>query len=135
MANKNKITTDAILNADCRKKEGRILLQKALRKIKAFEDVQDKIKIPLEQLEDWMCKTCNRYDVRPQWVNILYDVKKDGYRLYSLTCITQVKHEYIGTVYGVTIYELIAKMVFLIFSEIKKNKIKRLTDEQKQAVK
>lgn len=96
------------------------LFQETIKKIKPFRKIDGDV--PLELLEMFIHKMSKKYLFRPQWIN--FSLGDDKY--YSLSFVETEKHDWIGTVYGATIYELFLKSVLKIFNDIKNNKIKKV---------
>ena len=115
--------TEDILVLDYRLKENKQLIQKALLKIKPLSKFSDEKQVPFESLEKLLHLICNRYKV---WVRqIVQDpVSSDDGDLWRCEIVDESNLETIKKIYGVCLYELIAKVVIFLWSE---NKNERLT--------
>ncbi len=124
--------TEEILNLDFRKEESQEVIQKALRKIKPLSKFSDEEQIPLEAIEKLCHVLTNKYEITPQWMTISYHQPILG--VYSIGVKTTTDHKWIGTVYGMCLYEVFAKLGIKMYSEIKSGNIpkKALTKEEKQ---
>lgn len=114
--------TEEILNLDCRKKENEIKIQKVLRKIKPLSRYSNEDVIPLEALEKLLMVFNRKYNVYLQWITVMYDEKTP---IYKGSIKTTDNHVWLGSAYGVTIYELFAKLCIKIYSDIKSKKISK----------
>ena len=54
--------------------------------------------------------------------------------IYSIGVKTVTKHEWLGTVYGMCLYEVFAKLAIKMYSEVKSGKIpeRTITEEEKE---
>lgn len=116
--------TDDILELDYRKKENKKLIQKALLKIKPLSKFSDEKQVPLESLEKLLHLICNKYKV---WVRYITQdpMASDDGDIWRCEIIDEDNLEPIKKVYGICIYELIAKIVIFLWSENKNEKLKR----------
>lgn len=123
--------TEEILNLDYRKEESQKIIQKVLRKIKPLSKYSDEF-VPLEAIEKLIRVLCQKYEIIPQWVAISYFEPTLG--IYSISVKTTTKHEWLGTVYGMCLYEVFAKFAIKIYSEVKSGKIpiRAATEEEKE---
>lgn len=108
---------DAIYG-DYRKSEVRDLIQTALRKIPALSKHNEENDIPLEALEKAIWKMREKYGCMMQYIMPLFRPElNEAY--YSCSFKTK-EHEWIGTVNGLTIYEVYAKGVLMLYSYARK---------------
>lgn len=123
--------TEEILNLDYRKKESQEIIQKALRKIKPLSKYSDEF-VPLEAIEKLIRVLVQKYEVAPQWMTMSYF--EPTLNIYSISVKTTTKHEWLGTVYGMCLYEVFAKLAIKIYSEVKSGKIpiRMVTKEEKE---
>ena len=112
------MTLDEIMNLSCKDDEGKVKLNKALRKIKTFRDYEE---ISLEQLEKFVKKVVYKYDVTLQYITIS---RMDGRLIYTLSTKND-KGEWLGTVYAISMYELFAKLSIKLYSMIKNEEVKK----------
>ena len=123
--------TEQILNLDFRKEENQEIIQKVLKKIKPLSKYSDEI-VPLEAIEKLVRVLVQKYEITPQWMNMSYS--EPTLILYSIGVKTTIDHEWFGTVYGICLQEVFAKLAIKIYSEIKSNNIpiKAMTKEEEQ---
>lgn len=123
--------TEQILNLDYREDENKETIQKVLRKIKPLSKYSDEI-VPLEAIEKTIKVITNKYEIAPQWMTMAYHESILG--IYSIGVKTTVDHKWLGTVYGMCLYETFAKLAIKMYSEIRSGKIplKTLSEEQKE---
>ena len=124
--------TEQILNLDYRKEESKEIIQKVLRKIKPLSKYSEEEQIPIEVIEKVIRVLCTKYEITPQWMNISF---RDGItNIYSIGVKTTTDHKWLGNVYGICLYEVFAKLVIKMYSEVKSGKVelKTQTEEEKQ---
>lgn len=123
--------TEQILNLDYRKEESQEIIQKVLTKIKPLSKYSDEF-VPLEAIEKLIRVLCQKYEITPQWMTMSYHEPILG--LYSIGVKTTTDHKWLGTVYGMCLYEVFAKLAIKMYSEVKSGNIpiKTMTKEEKQ---
>ena len=123
--------TEQILNLDYRKEESQEIIQKVLTKIKPLSKYSDEF-VPLEVIEKLIRVLCQKYEITPQWMTMSYHEPILG--LYSIGVKTTTDHKWLGTVYGMCLYEVFAKLAIKMYSEVKSGNIpiKTMTKEEKQ---
>lgn len=112
--------TNEILNLDYRKKESQEIIQKVLTKIKPLSKYSGET-VPLEAIEKLVCVLCQKYEIVPQWMMMSFDEPIIG--IYSIGVKTTTNHKWLGTVYGMCIYEVFAKLAIKMYSEVKSGNI------------
>lgn len=124
--------TEQILNLDYRKEENKEIIQKVLRKIKPLSKYSDEINIPIEAIEKLVRVLVQKYEITPQWMTMSYFEPILG--LYSIGVKTTTDHKWLGTVYGMCLYEVFAKLAIKMYSEVKSGNIpvRTMTKEEKQ---
>lgn len=124
--------TEQILNLDYRKEENREIIQKVLRKIKPLSKYSDEINIPIEAIEKLVRVMVQKYEITPQWMSMSYFEPVLG--IYSINVKTTTDHKWLGTVYGMCLYEVFAKLAIKMYADIKSGNIpvKTMTKEEKQ---
>lgn len=124
--------TEQILNLDYRKEENRKIIQRVLRKIKPLSKYSDETDIPIEAIEKLIRVLTQKYEIMPQWMNMSYFEPILG--IYSISIKTTTNHEWLGTVYGMCLYEVFAKLAIKMYSDVKSKNIpiKTMTKEEKQ---
>lgn len=114
--------TEDILNLDFRKEESKEIIQKVLRKIKPLSKYSDECNdIPLEAIEKLIRVLYQKYEITPQWMMISLNEPENSF--YSIAVKTTTNHEWLGTVYGMCLYEVFAKLAIKMYSEIKQGNI------------
>lgn len=123
--------TEQILNLDYRKEESQEIIQKVLTKIKPLSKYSDEL-VPLEAIEKLIRVLCQKYEITPQWMTMSYHEPILG--IYSIGVKTTTDHKWLGTVYGMCLYEVFAKLAIKMYSEVKSGNIpiKTMTKEEKQ---
>ena len=113
--------TNDLLNLDCREEKSKRIIQKALKIIKPLAKYSDEQIIPLEKIEKAINIMTNKYAMCIQWITPSKCEEK--YMLYSLSIKNDDDYSWVGTVYGVTIYEVFAKCAILMYATIKGKKV------------
>lgn len=113
------MTTNQLLELDCREDENQRIVQKALKLIKPLKNEVGIV--PIEKLERAIKVMCEKYDM---WVRELCpDVQAGEKHIVWRSSIINVKNlKTIGVVYGCTLYEVVAKTTIFIYSETRKEK-------------
>ena len=124
--------TEQILNLDYRKEESQEIIQKVLRKIKPLSKYLDESNVPIEAIEKLIRVLVQKYEITPQWMTMSYFEPTLG--IYSIGVKTTTEHEWLGTVYGMCLYEVFAKLAIKMYSEIKSGNVpvRTMTKEEKQ---
>lgn len=124
--------TEQILNLDYRKEESQEIIQKVLRKIKPLSKYSDESNIPIEAIEKLVRVLVQKYEITPQWMSMSYFEPILG--IYSIGVKTTTDHKWLGTVYGMCLYEVFAKLAIKMYSEVKSGNIqvRTMTREEKQ---
>lgn len=124
--------TEQILNLDYRKEESQEIIQKVLRKIKPLSKYSDESNIPIEAVEKLVRVLVQKYEITPQWMSMSYFEPILG--IYSIGVKTTTDHKWLGTVYGMCLYEVFAKLAIKMYSEVKSGNIpvRTMTKEEKQ---
>ena len=124
--------TEQSLNLDYRKEESQEIIQKVLRKIKPLSKYSDENDIPIEAIEKLIRVLVQKYEITPQWMSMSYFEPILG--IYSIGVKTTTDHKWLGTVYGICLYEVFAKLAIKMYSEVKSGNIpvRTMTKEEKQ---
>ena len=113
------MTTKEIINLDYRKEENQETIQKVLRKIKPLSRYSDECEIPLSALEKVITIMCKKYCLRVReltpdvWAN-------DSETIWRATLSNDSDFSVIDKVYGISLYEVFAKITIRLYSEVKK---------------
>lgn len=109
------MTTNDLLELDCRNAENLKTLKKALTKIDPLKDVED---VQFEKLEKLINLFKKRYIVN---IPMILSCSNDGY--YSMSI--EIKGKKSRWIYGITIYEAYAKASIFLWSMLKKGNLKK----------
>ena len=103
-----------------------------LRKIKPLSKYSDEIDVPIEAIEKLVRVLVQKYEITPQWMTMSYFEPILG--LYSIGVKTTTDNKWLGTVYGICLYEVFAKLAIKMYSEVKSGNIpvRTMTKEEKQ---
>lgn len=118
--------TDDILNIDAEREEGKRTLNKFLWKIKPLKTKAMKQGIPpkaeylpLELIETAIHGLCSHYGYRTQGIGSYFN--SDVFQFYT-TCVMDEKRQWLGNVYGKTLWEIEAKTLIKIYGLILEQK-------------
>lgn len=117
------MNTKQIMELDFRKEESKEIIQKVLKQIKPLSRYSDECEIPLNAIEKVLFAIYHKYGYGIQYAmpsfnsndkNIVWHVRimrmqKDSQKILN-----------IDTVYGISIYEAMAKATIRIYAEIRK---------------
>lgn len=127
-----KLTTKDILNMDCRKEKGYRTIQRALFKIPQIQKAYDKLckeeqeewdfRIPQEILERMLHQLSIRKKYIVMNIQPFYGKNHDEFVFYTSSVKRITDHVWVGSVYGVTLYEVVCKLVIMIYSDTKNPK-------------
>lgn len=113
------MTTKQILNLDYRNEENQKIIQKVLRQIKPLSRYSDECDIPFSAIEKAITVMCKKYmmairDLFPDmWSN-------DNHTIWRAVLINETNLKTIDMVYGISLYELFAKVAIRLYAEVKK---------------
>lgn len=115
--------TSDILELDYRLDENKKVIQKVLKQIKPLSKYSDE-DVPIDAIEKVIKTICQKYQVRIR--NIIQDIwSNKKYNIWKCDIMIDGHiYDTLGTVYGMSIYELFAKIAILMYSEIKKERLK-----------
>ena len=121
------MNTQDILNLDYRKKENQEIIDKAIRRIKPFDKLKPGERITLEMLENVVGKYCRKYAVMMQYITPTFMRGEINY--YSCSIKETMKHKWLGNVYAHTMYEVFAKVLIKIYSDVKSGSVVERDEE------
>ena len=117
------MTTKDILNLDCREEENKVKVQRVLRQLKPLSKYSEEEDVPLTAIEKAIKIMCYKYQIRVSAIRVdIWSNKK--YDIWKAEVIDDSNLSRVEMVYGISIYELLAKVAILIYSEIKKERLK-----------
>jgi len=107
------------MNLDCRKEENKEIIQKVLRQIKPLSKYSDECDIPFEAIEKAITVMCKKYMMR------LNDLSPDvwsnkDHTIWRAWLINDTNLKTIDMVFGITLYEVLAKTAIKLYAEVKK---------------
>lgn len=118
-----KMTTDQLLQLDCRVAENRQTIQRALRKIKPFSKMDMDEDVPLVKIEKMLRLLLNKYQVDITWIFVSHDDENMRYTI-SLRDDGGEGARLSQTVYGITLYEVMCKAAICTWSLAKRGILK-----------
>lgn len=108
-----------LLVMDTRKEEKKKIFIKALKKIKPVERLSGDKEITIEVLEKSLVGICTKYGYITH--GIYPEIIKGKFFFFSASIIDKRgDNKWVGTVNGGSIWEVLGKMLILIYSDIKK---------------
>lgn len=124
--------TDEILNLDCTKQKNKEKINKILWKIKPVARILEKNgymkteQAPLELLEQALHGIMLHYGYRTQGINPYYEEGEDKENRFIFYSVSLLKiretRDWIGNVYGKTMWETVAKIIIKVYADLKKEK-------------
>lgn len=117
--------TEDILNIDAGREEGKKTLNKFLWKIKPVkvkatkQNIPKSVYLPLELIENAIHGLCSRYGYRTQGIGSYFN--SETFQFYT-TCVMDEKRQWLGNVYGKTLWEIEAKTLIKIYGLILESK-------------
>lgn len=124
--------TEDILNLDCTKGNNLEQINKFLWKVKPVARILEKNhytkteQAPLELLEQALHGIMLRYGYRTQGINTYYETeegKEIEFVFYTVSLLKiRETREWVGNVYGKTLWETVAKTIIKVYADLKKEK-------------
>jgi hypothetical protein len=115
--------TNEILSLDIREPDNEEKIQRVLRKIKPFSKYQDK-KVPISKIEKFIKTICEKYNIGVQAI-YLDCINGDNVIIYHSSIINTETYQWIGNVFGITLYDVASKTSIKLYSEVKSGRISR----------
>lgn len=109
-----------LILSDIRKDGVHEEIQATLRRVKPlkrYADIEEDI--PFEVLEKVFVKIQEKYNIRMQYIMVRAG-EDESPSSYTLSMKEMKTHQWVGTVYGLTMYELFAKAILLSVAYVKK---------------
>lgn len=106
------------LISDYRKEEVKSFIQEKLKQIPVFKEISPGEDVPIDLLEVLIWKLSDKYGVTMQY--IMPSHQRYGKRYYTCSFKTSDDHKWIGTVSGLSIYEIYAKGALMLYSYTRK---------------
>lgn len=112
------MTTNQVLQLDCREEKNRKTIQKVLRQIKPLSKYSDEDEIPFWAIEKAITIMSKKYNMRVR--NFVPDVWSNNKEtIWKATVIDETDLS-ITNVYGLTLYEVFAKVSVQMYSMVRK---------------
>lgn len=113
------MTTKEIINLDYREKENQEIIQKVLKQIKPLSKYSDECEIPFSAIEKAITVMCKKYMMRVN--NLTPDVwSNKTHTIWRAWLVNETNLKTIDEVYGITLYEVFAKIAIRLYAEVKK---------------
>lgn len=113
------MTTEQILQLDCREQKNREIIQKVLRKIRPLSKCPVGQDVPFEKLERCMQVLNEKYNLFCR--ELFPDTHSgDKYVIWRSTIINLSNLDTVGSAYGCTLYEVMAKTVIMLYAYTRK---------------
>lgn len=113
------MTTKEIINLDYRKEENKEIIQKVLRQIKPLSKYPDGCDIPFHDLEKAVTVMCKKYKMRVN--QLIPDIQaNDKSVVWRAWLLNETNLKTIDMVYGISLYEVLAKISIRLYAEIRK---------------
>lgn len=108
-----------VINLDYRNPKNKEIIKKVLSEIKPLSRFSDEEEVPMWAIEKAIAVMCKKYNMR--FSNITSDIfGNDTCIIWKGDIITEHNYKTVGTVYGISMYELFAKAAIVLHDEVKK---------------
>ena len=108
-----------VINLDYRNPKNKEIIKKVLSEIKPLSRFSDEEEVPMWAIEKAIAVMCKKYNMR--FSNITSDIfGNDTCIIWKGDIITEHNYKTVGTVYGISMYELFAKAAIALHDEVKK---------------
>ena len=108
-----------VINLDYRNPKNKEIIKKVLSEIKPLSRFSDEEEVPMWAIEKAITVMCKKYNMR--FSNITSDIfGNDTCIIWKGDIITEHNSKTVGTVYGISMYELFAKAAIVLHDEVKK---------------
>lgn len=113
------MTTNQVIQLDCREQENRETIQRVLRQIKPLSKCSEEFDVPFEKVEKAIVVMSKKYNIRVR--DFVPDVwsNKDN-TIWRATIIDDTTLQTISLVYGLTLYEVFAKVAIVMYAQVRK---------------
>lgn len=109
------MTTNQIMELDCREEENREIIQKVLKKIGPLSKYSEEEQVPFEKVEKLVTVLSKRYNMRVR--DFVPDVwSNSNESIWRATIIDDNDLRTIKLVYGLSVYEVFAKTAICMYS-------------------
>ena len=115
------MNTKQIMELDFRKEESKEIIQKVLKQIKPLSRYSDEYEIPLNAIEKALFVMYHKYGYGIQYATPSFN-SNDKNIVWNVRIMRMKKdsQKILDTVYGISIYEAMAKATIRIYTEIRK---------------
>lgn len=117
------MTTNQVLQLDCRKEENEKIIQKVLKQIKPLSKYTDVEDVPIWAIEKAITVMAKKYNVRIR--EFMPDVWANKNETIWRATIVSEEDLSTTTVYGISLYEVFAKSAIQMYHMVKKGLTQR----------
>lgn len=114
----DNMTTNQVLQLDCREEENKKIIQKVLKQIKPLSKYSDEDEIPFWAIEKAISVMSKKYNVRVREFNPDVWANKNE-TIWRATVVNETNLSTIS-VYGISLYEVFAKVAVQMYSMVRK---------------
>lgn len=109
------MTTNQILQLDCREEQNREIIQKVLKEIGPLSKYSEEEQVPFEKVEKLVTVLSKRYNIRVR--DFVPDVwSNNNESIWRATVINDTNLQTIKLVYGLSVYEVFAKAAIYMYT-------------------
>ena len=127
---KTKVTTEFLISLDCTKEENKARLNRFLWKIKPVaklaerEGIETNGKLHTELLENALMGICEHYGYNLQGIEAYRETNEQNKKVFQFwhMGLLDSERKWIGTVNGITLWEVVAKSLIKIYADIMKGR-------------
>lgn len=115
-----KLTTQQVLDLDCRKEGSKNTIQRVLRQIKPLSKYPEEEVLPLEAIEKAIQVMDRKYNLGINYISCDTRSTKAG-TIWAAHLCNASEYRF-ATVYGLSLYEVTAKAAIRLYSELKRRR-------------
>lgn len=113
------MTTNQVIQLDCTKQENQEIIQNVLRKIKPLSKCPEGLDVPFGKIEKAIVVMSKKYSMRVR--DFVPDVwSNNSNTIWRATVIDDTTLQTISLVYGLTLYEVFAKVAIVMYAQVRK---------------
>lgn len=118
------MTTEQILNLECKTEEEKRIIQKELKKIKPFKKYSEEENVKINDLEKLIFVLSKRYMMRIREITFHFMVNENAWVWRSVLISDKTLHT-LNVCYGTNVYDILSKSALMMYSEVERGIEKR----------
>ena len=113
------MTTNEVLQLDCRSEKNKKIIQKVLKQIKPLSKYSDEEDVPFCSIERAIAVMSKKYNVSIREL-VPDSMSNECKTIWRANVVNDESIKTIGIAYGLSVYEVFAKTAILMYSAIRK---------------